>query len=60
MGRLSDARTRVLVSVERRGEDGVPSFLEACSGEGFTIRMVYKASHGAPAPVELYELRKVP
>lgn len=58
MGRLSDTGTTVLASVERRGEDGVSKFLEACHGEGFTVRMVFRAPMDAPAPVELYELRK--
>lgn len=58
MGRLSDRGTTVLASVERRGEDGVFKFLDACLAEGFTSQMVYRAAPDAPAPVELYELRK--
>lgn len=58
MGRLSDAGTTVLCSVERRGDDGVPRFLEACEAEGFSLQMVYRAAPSAPAPVELYEFCK--
>lgn len=58
MGRLSDAGTTVLCSVERRGDDGVPRFLDACEAEGFERRMVYRSAPGAPAPIELYELSK--
>ena len=58
MGRLSDAGTTVLCSVERRGDDGVPRFLDACKAEGFERRMVYRSAPGAPAPIELYELSK--
>lgn len=58
MGRLSDAGTTVLCSVERRGDDGVPRFLKACEAEGFALQMVYRAGPSAPAPVELYEFSK--
>lgn len=58
MGRLSDEGTTVLCSVERRGDDGVPRFLDACEAEGFERRMVYRSEPGAPAPIELYELSK--
>ncbi|CAM9870625.1 unnamed protein product [Scytosiphon promiscuus] len=58
MGRLSDPGTTVLCSVERRGVDGVPEFLEACKAEGFSLQMVYRAAPDAPAPVELYEFSK--
>lgn len=58
MGRLSDAGTTVLCSVERRGDDGVPQFLKACKAEGFSLQMVYRAAPSAPAPVELYEFSK--
>eukprot|EP00904_Undaria_pinnatifida_P005892 jgi/Undpi1/2432/HiC_scaffold_13.g05813.m1 len=58
MGRLSDAGTTVLCSVERRGDDGVPRFLDACEAEGFERRMVYRSAKGAPSPIELYELTK--
>lgn len=58
MGRLSDAGTTVLCSVERRGDDGVPRFLKACQAEGFSLQMVYRAAASAPAPVELYEFSK--
>lgn len=58
MGRLSDAGTTVLCSVERRGVDGVPQFLRACEAEGFSLQTVYRAAPGAPAPVELYEFSK--
>ncbi|CAM9424455.1 unnamed protein product [Ectocarpus fasciculatus] len=58
MGRLSDAGTTVLCSVERRGVDGVPQFLRACEAEGFSLQTVYRAAPSAPAPVELYEFSK--
>lgn len=58
MGRLSDAGTTVLCSVERRGDDGVPRFLAACRAEGFALQIVFRAAQGAPAPVELYEFSK--
>ncbi|CAN0388550.1 unnamed protein product, partial [Hapterophycus canaliculatus] len=58
MGRLSDGGTTILCSVERRGVDGVPEFLEACEAEGFSLQMVYRAAPDAPAPVELYEFSK--
>lgn len=58
MGRLSDAGTTVLCSVERRGDDGVPEFLKACEAEGFSLQMVYRAAQSAPSPVELYEFSK--
>lgn len=58
MGRLSDVGTTVLCSVERRGDDGVPRFLDACQAEGFALQMVYRAAPDAAAPVELYELSK--
>lgn len=58
MGRLSDAGTTVLCSVERRADDGVPQFLEACTSEGFALQMVFKAVKGSPSPVELYEFSK--
>ncbi|CBJ30547.1 conserved unknown protein [Ectocarpus siliculosus] len=58
MGRLSDAGTTVLCSVERRGVDGVPEFLRACEAEGFSLQTVYRAAPSAPAPVELYEFSK--
>lgn len=56
MGRLSDFGTTVLCSVERRGDDGVPRFLDACAAEGFSRRMVYRSAPEASAPIELYEL----
>ncbi|CAB1118621.1 unnamed protein product [Ectocarpus sp. CCAP 1310/34] len=58
MGRLSDAGTTVLCSVERRGVDGVPDFLRACEAEGFSLQTVYRAAPSASAQVELYEFSK--
>lgn len=53
MARLGDAGTTVLCSFERRGDDGVPGFLDAIKLEGFGLQMVFRAF-----PVELYEFSK--